>query len=227
MAVRAERRVPLSRERVLRAAMRMVDDGGIGALSMRKLGQALGVEAMSLYNHVANKDDILAGITDLVLAEFELPSGDEEWVAAIHRCAISAHDALLRHPWACNLIMAGPSVRPARLFYIEALLRRFREAGFSPEEASRAYHAIDSHILGFTLWELGHMPPGDSPRLTAKEEIIAFLAAFLPGFAVSDYSYLLEHADVHLREPSPEEEGDFEFELRLILDGLRRMREES
>jgi AcrR family transcriptional regulator len=207
--------------------MQMVDDGGIGALSMRKLGQALGVEAMSLYNHVANKDDILVGITGLVMAEFELPSGEEEWTASIRRCAMSAHDALLRHPWACNLIMDGPTVPPARLLYIEALLRTFREAGFSPEEASHAYHAIDSHILGFTLWELGHMPPGDSPQVTTREESIAFLAAFLPGFAVGDYPYLLEHVDVHLEERRPDEEGEFEFQLRLILDGLRRMREAS
>src|SRR5947209_12607310 len=115
MATQADRRVPLSRERVLDAALRLVDQSGIESLSMRKLGQALGVEAMSLYNHVANKNDLLDGIVDLVLSEFELPSAEEDWEAAIRKCAISAHDALVRHPWACNLIMSSPSVRPARL----------------------------------------------------------------------------------------------------------------
>src|SRR5438874_1037582 len=98
LATQTERRAPLNRERVLQAAVVMVDEGEIESLSMRKLGQALGVEAMSLYNHVANKDDILAGIADLVLQEFDLPAGGDEWEAAIQRCAISAHDALVRHP---------------------------------------------------------------------------------------------------------------------------------
>src|SRR5437016_2439454 len=105
MALQADRRIPLNRERVIQAAISLVDEGGIESLSMRKLGQALGVEAMSLYNHVANKQDILDGIVDLVLGEFELPSAGEDWETAIRTCAISAHDALERHPWACDLIM--------------------------------------------------------------------------------------------------------------------------
>jgi AcrR family transcriptional regulator len=222
MTIQSERRVPLSRDRVLRAAISMVDQDGIESLSMRKLGHALGVEAMALYNHVANKDDILDGIVDLVLDEFELPSADEDWEASIRRCAISGHDALLRHPWACNLIMSSSRVRPARLRYLEALLRRLRQAGFSAEETSHAYHALDSHILGFTLWQLGHMMPGDAPRFTSMEEIAVFLETRLPTISPSDYPHLLEHAEVHLTESS--QESEFEFGLRLILDGLKRMR---
>jgi AcrR family transcriptional regulator len=224
MAVHADRRVPLNRDRVLEAAIQLVDEGGIESLSMRKLGQALGVEAMSLYNHLANKDDILDGIVDLVLSEFELPSVDEHWEVAIRRCAISAHDSLVQHPWACTLIMSGTSVRPARLRYMESLLRCLRRAGFSAEETSHAYHALDSHILGFTLWQLGHTMPGGRPRIRNKEELAVFLATLVPTFSPDDYPYLLEHAEVHLTESSHRGESEFEFGLRLILDGLKRMR---
>src|SRR5256885_8563748 len=128
-------RTPLSRERVLQAAVRLADDGGIEALAMRKLARTLGVEAMSLYNHVANKGDLVDGIVDLVVSEIELPSAAEDWDVAIRECAISAHEALLRHPWACSLVMSPTTTRiprTPRLRYMEWLLRRLREAGFSP-----------------------------------------------------------------------------------------------
>jgi AcrR family transcriptional regulator len=218
-----EPRVPLNRERVLSAALVLADEEGIESLTMRELGLRLGVEAMSLYNHVANKDDILDGIVDLVLNEIELPSAEEDWEAAIRKCAISAHDALLRHSWACNLIMSGSSVRPARLRYMESLLRRLREAGFSSEATYHAYHALDSHILGFTLWQVGHVMPGGGPRVLNKEEVAKFLATFLREFPLSEYPYLLEHAEQHFTEGSHKEEDEFEFVLRLILEGLERM----
>lgn len=220
--MQTERRVPLSRDRVLQAAMELVDQGGIDSLSMRKLGQALRVEAMSLYNHVANKDDLLDGIVDLVLSEFALPSNDEHWEAAIRQCAISAHDALLRHPWACNLILSAGRVSLARVGYIESLLRCFRQAGFSAGETYHAYHAIDSHILGFTLWQLGHTLPAGGPRLATKEELSLFMARF--GIPPEDYPYLVEHGVQHLIGGSHKEESEFDFGLRLILDGLKQVR---
>jgi AcrR family transcriptional regulator len=224
MPIQTDRRLPLNRNRVLQAAISLVDEGGIESLSMRKLGQALGVEAMSLYNHVANKDDLLDGIVDLVLNEIELPAGNQEWEAAIRTCAVSAHDALVRHPWACNLIMSSTRVRPARLRYMESLLRTLREAGFSGEETYHAYHALDSHILGFTLWHLGHTMPGGGPNIRNKEELALFLATLSRGFPVGEYPYLLEHGEQHLTPGSHKDEGTFEFGLRLILDGLKRMR---
>ena len=224
MATQTERRAPLSRDQVLRAAMQLVDEGGIDSLTMRKLGQALGVEAMALYNHVANKDDLLNGIVDLVLGEFELPSEGEDWEAGVRKLATSAHDALARHPWSSSLILSSSSVRPARLRYMEALFRCLREAGFSPEETYHAYHALDSHILGFTLWQLGHTMPEDAPRITTKEELAVFVATVLPELSLDDYPYLLEHSELHLRQGSHKEEGEFEFGLRLILDGLKSMR---
>src|SRR6266513_5759110 len=133
---KSEPRVPLSRERVLHTAIRLADEGGIESLTMRKLARALGVEAMSLYNHVANKGDLVDGIVDLVVGEIELPAG-EAWDVAICKCAISAHETFLRHPWACSLVMSPTStltMRTPRLQYMEWLLRRLREAEFSPEQ---------------------------------------------------------------------------------------------
>jgi len=216
MALQTERRVPLNRDRVLHAAIRLADEGGIESLSMRKLGQALGVEAMSLYNHVANKDDILNGIVDLVVTEIELPSADEDWETALRDTAISTYDAFLRHPWVCNLMLSVASLGPARLRYIDALLRRIREAGFSPEATYHAYHALDSHIVGFTLWQLGHS--------IRKEDAAALEEICRRRVSLDDYPDLAEHARQHYTPGPHKDEGEFEFGLRLVLDGLRRIR---
>src|SRR5205809_5129785 len=151
-------RAPLSRDRVLQAAIGLADEGGIESLTMRKLARGLGVEAMSLYNHVANKGDLVDAMVDLVVGEIELPS-TADWDGAIRQYAISAHEVLLCHPWACSLVMSPPTDRirrSPRLRYVEWLLARLREAGFSAELTYHAYHALDSHILGFTMWQLGH-----------------------------------------------------------------------
>src|SRR5215469_2460699 len=169
--MQADRGVPLTKDRVIRAAIRLVDEGGIASLSMRKLGQAVGVEAMSLYNHVASKDDILDGIADHVLSEIELPAAGADWESAIWKCATSAHDILVAHPWACTLIMSIARPLPSRLRYMDSVLGCLREAGFSPAAAYHGYHALDSHILGFTLWEAGH---------AIKDEDVAEFIAFLP-----------------------------------------------
>src|SRR6266700_7814031 len=156
MAPDTEPRFPLSRDRILQAALELVDGSGIESLTMRKIGQTLGFEAMSLYNHVANKDDVLDGILDLVLAESEPPSPAGAWDAAIRTSAISVHEALRRHPWSCTLLMAPGRVRPARLRYMDLLLGRLRAAGFSAETTYSDYHVLDGHIFGFSLWEASH-----------------------------------------------------------------------
>ena len=216
MAVQAERRTPLNRDRVLQAAMKLADDGGIDSLSMRKLGQSLGVEAMSLYNHVANKDDLLDGIVHLVWGEIELPADEEDWETAIRRCAISAHDALVRHTWACNLIMSSMKGLSSRLRYMESLMRALRRASFSPEETYHAYHALDSHILGFTLWQAGHA--------IDEAKLASFMQSFWQHFPRVQYPCVAEHGELHFSEGSHKDEGEFEFGLKLILDGLKRMR---
>ena len=214
-----EPRVPLSRERVLDAAIALADAGGIESLSMRKLAKELGVEAMSLYNHVANKGDLVDAIVDRVVGEIELPeSADDAWEAAIRTCAVSAHDAFVRHPWACGPAMSPASniaAPAARLRYVEWLLGRLRRGGFSPELTFHAYHALDSHILGFTMWQLGHsLPDAD----VAKE----LMEAFFRQFSADEFPYLMEHAAQHRDGTGHEGPSEFEFGLDLILDGLKK-----
>jgi AcrR family transcriptional regulator len=213
--IKSRGRTRLSRERVLRAAVTLADEGGIDALSMRRLAKELGVEAMSLYNHVANKDDILDGIVDIVMGEIELPSDDTEWKASIRQSAISAYEALVRHPWACSLMMAKARISNARMLWMDGVLRTLREAGFSADMTHHAYHALDSHITGFTLW-LVSMP------FDSHEELVDMAQDFLPQIPADQYPYVIEHAKQHLAEPDPDEPSEFEFGLDLILDGLER-----
>jgi AcrR family transcriptional regulator len=207
----------LSRERVLRAALELADKGGIDSLTMRRLGQELGVEAMSLYNHVANKDDILNGILELVHQEMVLADGGGDWKASMRASAISAHEVLLRHRWAASLRMSASKVSPAQLQWIEAVLRCLREGGFSAELTHHAFHALESHIVGFTLWLVNLPALGD--------ELKALAADFLKALPIDDYPYFFEHAEYHMRPSDPDEEGEFAFGLDLILDGLERMRD--
>jgi AcrR family transcriptional regulator len=204
----------LSRDRVLRVAISIADEGGLEALSMRKLAQELGVEAMSVYYYVANKDEILDGILNFVITEFELAIGGPDWKTAIRQSAISAHDVLMRHPWACNLMMSVKRVAPARMRYMEALLRRLREAGFSANMTHHAYHALDSHIIGSTLWEAGY-----SSNKDLEDVAKTFVAK-----TVKEYPYLAEHAEQHFARSKRKDLPEFEFGLDLILDGLEKIR---
>jgi len=221
---RTKSRLPLSRERVLDAAIRLADEGGIESVTMRRLARELGVEAMSLYNHVQNKSDLVNGIVDLVFAEVELPETGE-WDDAVRQCAISAHEAFLRHPWACSLMLSPtmtPGVRAPRLLYMEWLLRRLREAGFSPDLTYHAYHALDSHILCFTLWQLAHSVAADSIR--GERDLADFAADFLRRLPAADYPNFAEHVEQHLVAPAGDGAREFEFGLDLILEGLDRAR---
>jgi AcrR family transcriptional regulator len=218
MATQTEPRLPLSRDRILQAALELADEGGIEALTMRRLGHALGFEAMSLYNHVANKDDVLDGILDLVLAESEPPSPAGDWDAAVRTSAVSVHEALRRHPWSCTLLMAPERVRPARLRYMDKLLGRLREAGFSAETTYHAYHVLDGHIFGFSLWETSH-------TYTA-EEASSLEAKFAQTITVDAFPYLHEHAEQHFSEGPHREVHAFEFGLDLIVDGLKNIQSE-
>ncbi|HEX7197641.1 MAG TPA: TetR/AcrR family transcriptional regulator C-terminal domain-containing protein [Candidatus Limnocylindria bacterium] len=213
----AEARAPLTRERVLRAAIDLADEGGIESLSMRRLGQELGVEAMSLYNHVANKDDILNAIVDMVVSEFDLPSREVEWKAALRGSARSAYEVLIRHPWAASLMLSSSRVSQARLRYMDALLGTLREAGFSAELTDHAYHALDSHIMGFTLWVVGM-------NLGSDDDLAVMAGDFFRDFPRDEMPHLAEHIEQHLKPRNPEDEGEFAFGLDLILDGLERIR---
>ncbi len=212
----AKSRVPLSRDRVLRAAIHLADRSGIESLTMRKLARELGVEAMTLYYYVANKDDLLEGMVDLVASQIEVPSGGADWKTATRQRAISAHDVLVRHPWA-SMLWVRVNVGPARMRYMESALRGFREAGFSPEMTEYAFHAVENHIAGYTLQELSF--PYDA------EELAELGASFLRKLPADEYPYLAEHVMQHLEGSGHIDEGGFEFGLDLILDGLERIRD--
>lgn len=214
----AEPRVPLNRERVLHAAITVADVADIEALTMRRLGQELGVEAMALYKHVANKDDLLDGMLDAVVSDIAVPScvsNGAGWKTAVRQSAISAHEVLLRHPWAARLWMTR-QLGPARLRFGDALLGSLRAAGFSPEVRYHAYHTLQSHILGFTLQEAN--VSFDSKQLASSAQ------DFLSDVSSDKYPYLTEHVVQHL-QANPNSVSTFEFGLDLILDGLDRLRE--
>jgi len=209
-------RPPLSRERVLRAALRLADESGIDSLTMRELGQRLGVEAMSLYNHVANKDDILDGMIDLVVAEIDLPSGDVDWREAMRRRAVSARDVFGRHPWASALIDSRQSGGPERMRYFDWVIGTLRRAGFSVKVALYAFSAIDSYVYGFRKQQL-NSSAGQAGSQEAAEAFLAMVPA-------EQFPYLAEAITDYVLSAGYDETADFEFGLDLILDGLERVR---
>ncbi|MCB9487702.1 MAG: TetR/AcrR family transcriptional regulator C-terminal domain-containing protein [Deltaproteobacteria bacterium] len=224
----AKSREPLTRERVLGAAVAMADEEGLDALSMRKLGQKLGVEAMSLYNHVKNKDAILDGIVDMVVGEIEIPADAPDWKTAMRRRAAAAHDVLLRHPWSVALIESRMGLGPSRMGYFDWVIGTLRGAGFSLDLAYNAFLTMDSFIYGFTLHEVNW-------PFQTDEERDRVLAETMPNIPMEDYPNihaLMEHAtavsagldEAAAAGVSPYV-AEFEFGLDLILDGLERARD--
>lgn len=204
----------LSRELVLDAAVGLADARGLEALSMRELGRSLGVEAMSLYNHVANKSDLLDALMDRVVGEIELPRSDANWRESMRRRAVSALKAFQRHPWATTLIDSHVGGGPGRLRYFEAVLRTLRQAGFTTELAGRAFSLIDSYIYGFCRQSLNVSSAESSVENVAED----FLNALPPG----EYPFLADMAAMQAAQPGYDQQSDFEFGLGLILDGLQR-----
>jgi AcrR family transcriptional regulator len=215
-----KRRTPLSRERVLRAAIALADEGGFESLTMRKLAKELGVEAMSLYNHVANKDDLLDGMVDLVFAEIELPATDGDWRAAMRRRAVSTREALNRHRWAIGLMEGRSSHGPANLSLHNAVLGCLRAAGFSLEMTVHAYSVQDSYIYGFALQERDmSSESADDFAAEAQRQMQAYQAV------LADYPHLVEVVGGHVAKTGYDYATEFLFGLDLILDGLDRLRD--
>jgi AcrR family transcriptional regulator len=226
MATKPRTRKPLTKERVLEEAIALADADGIDALTMRKLGQVLGVEAMSLYNHITNKGELVTAMVDRVVEQFELPDDEPRWDIAIRRCAISAHDLLIEHKWACRLALIPTDlsfVGGPRMRYMEWLLRRLREGGFSAEVTYSAYHTLDSHIFGFTLWQLDHAKAAQAMTLPPGEDIEAWVRRFIQQMR-PQFPYLAEHGERHIASDAQDGRHEFEFGLDLILDGLKKLR---
>jgi len=203
---------------VLRAAIAFADEKGIESLSMRKLGQQLGVEAMSLYKHVANKDDMLDGMVDVVFSEIDLPSSGIHWKEAMRQRAFSAREALARHHWAIGLTESRMKPGPANLRHHDSVLGCLREEGFTIEMALHAYSALDSYIYGFALQERGL--PFETP-----DQVAEVSEMMLARFPAGDYPYLTEAMVEHVGKPGYDFADEFEFGLDLILDGLEKPRD--
>src|SRR5262252_1681442 len=190
----ARARSPLTRERILEAAIALADEGGIAALSMRKLAQQLGVEAMSLYNHVANKDDLLDGMVDLVFSEIPLPAANLDWRSGMRERAIAVRAALSRHRWAIGLMESRRRPGAATLRHHDAVLGCLRIAGFSVELAAHAYSVLDSYIYGFALNE--QSLPFETP-----EDVAMVGASMLEQFPAEAYPHLSELIREHAMRP--------------------------
>jgi len=202
---------------VLLEAVALADETGIGNLTMRKLADRLHVEPMSLYYHVASKDEILDGMVDIVFREIELPSPDAGWKTAMRDRAASARDALRRHPWAIGRMESRLTPGPATLRHHDAVIGCLRHAGFTIELAAHAFSAIDSYLYGFAMQEL-NLP------FTTPEETAAMAVTFLDHFPAQEFPHLAELTTQHVLRPGYDYGREFGFGLDLILDGLERER---
>ena len=208
-----EERPRLNRERVLEGAMAVADAGGIDALTIRSLAQRLGVKPMSVYYYVANKDEILDGIVDLVFSEIELPAAGGDWRAEIRRRADSARTVLRAHPWAIGLMESRTSPGPATLRHHDAVIATLRGAGFSPALTAHAYALLDSYVYGFALQEAG-LPFDGADTVTDVAEPI------MERFTTGDYPHLVEMATGYYLQPGYDFGDEFAWGLELILQGL-------
>lgn len=212
-------RDPLTRDRVLQAALAIADRGGLADLTMRSLATALGVSPMSLYHHVRNKDDLLDGLVDLVFSEIALPEPGGDWRTQIRRRSHSAREVLGRHPWAVGLMESSRVPGPANLRHHEAMLAVLREAGFSLPLTAHTYALLDSHVYGFAVQEAA-LPFTDDP-----ETIAAMGGHYLELVPAETYPRMVEFMTDHVLQPGYRFGDEFKWGLELILDALGRLRD--
>ena len=210
-----EKRVPLTRERILNGALAVADAGGAGSLTIRSLADHLGVKPMALYYHVANKGEILDGILDFVFSEIELPSPDDDWRTGMARRAHSARRVLRRHPWAIVLLQSGTSPGPATLRHHNAIIGALRGSGFSVTMTAHAYALLDSYIYGFALSEAA-LP------INGPDTVAEVAEAMMQQHPLDDYPHLAEFSTEHILKPDYDFGSEFQFGLHVILDGLAR-----
>jgi AcrR family transcriptional regulator len=210
---RQQRRAPLSRELVLDSAVKLADRGGLESLSMRKLGQELGVEAMALYYHFANKDEVIDGMVDLVFGEIDLPFSGADWKTAMRQRALSLRDVLLRHRWALALMESRRKPGPANLRHHDAVIGSLLSSGLDMPTIAHAYSLLDSYIYGFALFAM-NLP------FDPSEEVAELGEATLRAFPVDAYPNLVAY--ISAMRPDYSHGDEFEYGLDLILDGLQR-----
>jgi AcrR family transcriptional regulator len=210
-----QERSRLSRERVLQGAIEIADAGGIDSLTIRSLAQSLGVKPMSVYYYVANKDEILDGIVDLVFSEIELPPAAGDWRGEMRRRANSARRVLRAHTWAIGLMESRTSPGPATLRHHDVVIARLKGAGFSNELTAHAYALLDSYTYGFALQEAG-LPFDEKGTVGDVAEPI------MENFSTGEYPHLVQMATDYYLQPGYSFGDEFEWGLELILDGLAK-----
>jgi len=217
MAIRSiktvEPRVRLNRERVLRAAIVHADAGGLEALTMRGLAEELRVAPMALYRHVANRDDLIDGMVDIVFSEIDLPTDAEGWKAAMRRRAISVRDVLLRHRWAIGLMESRANPGPANLRHHDAVIGSLRGGGFDMAAVAHAYSLLDSYVYGFALTKM-NLP------FERGEDVAEIAQTMLEPFPVDEYPNLVAFITEHAMQPGYDYGDEFESGLDVILDAL-------
>jgi AcrR family transcriptional regulator len=207
------KRAPLSRERVVTAAMALADEKGAAGVTMRAIAATLGVEAMSLYNHVAGREDILDGMVDAVFGEIELPTSTTDWKAAMRDRAASLREVLRRHPWAVGLLDSRSQPGPATLRHHDAVLGALRTGGFSVAMTAHAVSVIDSYLYGFVLQEL-------SLPFPSRAEVDEIAGGILRDLPPDTYPHLTEVITAHVLQPGYDYADEFEYGLSLVLDAL-------
>jgi AcrR family transcriptional regulator len=212
-------RPPLTRERVLRTAVTLADQGGIESLSMRRLAQALDVVPMALYRHFANKDELLDGLVDVVIGEIDPPLEGSDWKTTIRARILSARRALLRHPWASRVMESRKAPTPVVLDYMDSMIGLFRTGGFSLDLTHHAMHAMGSRMFGFTQ-EIFNDTTDVDPAAEAE----------MWGAMANTYPYIFEifraisHDDASTVGPGCDDQFEFEFALDLMLEGLEKLK---
>jgi AcrR family transcriptional regulator len=202
------RREPLSRERVLRAAVALADGGGIESLSMRKLAHELGVVPMAIYKHVANKDELLDGMVDVVIGEIDPPFTGSDWKSAVRHRILSARRALLRHPWASRVIESRRTPTPVAVEYMDSMLGMFRSGGFSVDLTHHVMHTMGSRVFGFT-----------------QATMVREMAATYPH--ITELLTAISHDRGSVVGPGCDDQFEFEFALDLLLNGIERLRQQE
>jgi AcrR family transcriptional regulator len=214
---RTRERTPLTRERVIRVAVQRADAGGLAALTMRKLGRELEVEAMALYYHFASKSDLVDAMVDAVFGEIELPRPDDAWRTAMRQRAISVREAMARHRWAIGLMESRANPGPASLLHHDAVIGNLRASGFDMAMAAHAYSLLDSYIYGFALTKM-------SLPFEATDDVADVARGMLEPFPVDAYPNLVAFITEHAMKPGYDLEDEFEYGLDVILDAIERTR---
>ncbi|WP_369139140.1 TetR family transcriptional regulator [Modestobacter versicolor] len=219
------RRVPLNRDRVLAAAVALADEAGIDAVSMRGLAQHLGVVPMALYKHIANKDELLDGMVDVVLGEVGPVDPELGWQDAVRQRVLAARRAVLRHPWARPAIESRTHRTPVVLGYMDALAGVFRRGGFSVDLTHHVMHALGNRMWGFSPELFEEAPAADPPEVD-PEQLQAAMADFGRRYPhVLEIAMAATGGDLAGVGAGCDEEFEFEFALDLLLDAFDRLRE--